>query len=43
MTGITGKQVLIPGKIDQTARKHFETKGWKVMESANDILFKEKD
>lgn len=43
MAGISGKQVWIPGKMDKTARKHFETKGWKVTESANDILFKEKD
>ena len=43
MAGLSGKKVWIPGKIDKTARNYFKTKGWKVTEGANDIIFKEKD
>jgi hypothetical protein len=37
---VTGKELWITGKIDKTARDHFEGRGWKITENANDILLK---
>jgi len=40
MNGVSGKELWITGKFDQTARTHFEGKGWKLKENANAILLK---
>lgn len=38
MTAVSARELWITGKMDKTARKNFESYGWKVTENANDIL-----
>jgi hypothetical protein len=40
LSDISGKELWISGSIDDTARKQFEARGWKVKENANSILLK---
>jgi len=40
MNGVSGKELWTTGKFNQTARTHFEGKGWKLKENANAILLK---
>lgn len=37
----SNKELWISWMIDKTARAHFESKGWKITENANDILLKD--
>lgn len=40
MTDVSGKELWITGKFDKAARASFESKGWKVKDSAGTLLFK---
>jgi len=42
MEGISGKELWISGKFDNSARTNFEASGWQVKEDANTILLKRK-
>jgi hypothetical protein len=39
---VSGKEMWIPGKVDQKAREMLTKLGWKIVENANDNLFKKK-
>jgi hypothetical protein len=40
LSGVSAKEVWISGKIDDTARKVWESKGWKIVQDANNKIFK---
>ena len=40
LSDVSGKEVWISGKMDDTARKVWESKGWKIVQDANNKIFK---
>jgi hypothetical protein len=40
LSGVSAKEVWITGKIDDTARNVWESKGWKIVQDANNRIFK---
>jgi hypothetical protein len=40
MGSASSKELWATGKLEKTARAHFESNGWKVNENANDVLIK---
>ena len=39
LSDVSGKEVWISGKMDDTARQIWESKGWKIVQDANDKIF----